>query len=41
MPAKSAKQQRFMAMCAHATHPPDKCPAKKVAQEFAHKGKGK
>lgn len=36
MPAKSKKQQKFMAMCAHN---PEKargdCPPKKVAEEFA------
>jgi hypothetical protein len=39
MPAKSAKQQRFMGMCSHSDHPPDRCPSKKVAREFARKGK--
>ena len=36
MPAKSKKQQRFMAMCAH--NPEEargKCPPKEVAKEFA------
>lgn len=41
MPAKSLKQQRFMAMCAHS---PGKakgaCPSHKVAQEFSHKPNG-
>ena len=41
MPAKSAKQQKFMAICAHT---PDKakgnCPSQKVAAEFSHKPKG-
>lgn len=43
MPAKSAKQQRFMGICAHADHPPDRCPSRAVAREFARKpvGKGK
>lgn len=38
MPAKTPKQQRFMALCAHnpgkATKP---CPPKAVAQEFSVK----
>lgn len=38
MPAKSQKQQQFMAMCLHS---PDKvkgsCPPKKVAKEFSKK----
>jgi len=41
MPAKSKKQQQFMAICAHQ---PDKakgkCPSHKVAQEFSHKPEG-
>lgn len=41
MPAKSAKQQRFMAMCARAPKKAKgKCPSKKVAEEFSHKPKG-
>lgn len=41
MPAKSAKQQRFMAMCAHGGAKPGmKCPNQKVAREFSHKPKG-
>lgn len=40
MPAKSAKQQRFMGMCAHKDHPPNKCPSRKVAREFSHKPSG-
>lgn len=41
MPAKSKAQQRFMAMCAHGTHPKGECPDKETAREFAktpHKG---
>jgi hypothetical protein len=30
-----------MAFCAHADHPPARCPSRAVAREFAHKGKGK
>jgi hypothetical protein len=38
MPAKSRKQQRFMAMCAHnPRHASGKCPDKKTAREFSHK----
>lgn len=41
MPAKSKKQQQFMAICAHT---PGKargaCPSHAVAQEFSHKPKG-
>lgn len=37
MPAKTAKQQRYMAMCAHS--PKKGCPPKKVAKEFSHKPK--
>jgi hypothetical protein len=41
MPAKSRKQQRFMAMCAHnPSHAKGKCPDKKTAREFSHKPKG-
>lgn len=41
MPAKSAKQQRFMGMCAHNPEKvKGKCPSKKVAREFARKPKG-
>ena len=41
MPAKSKKQQRFMAMCAHSGSDVNgKCPSKKVAREFSHKPKG-
>lgn len=35
MPAKSAKQQRFMAMCAHSKKRPKRCPSRKVAREFS------
>jgi hypothetical protein len=42
MPSKSAKQHRFMAMCAKN---PDKarakCPPKHVAEEFVHADKGR
>ena len=37
MPAKSAKQQRFMAMCSHVLHPPEQCPSRAVAREMARK----
>lgn len=40
MPAKSAKQQRFMGMCAHSDKGGEKCPPKKVAEEFSHKPAG-
>lgn len=40
MPAKSAKQQRYMGMCAHSANPPKSCPPKKVAREFSHKPVG-
>lgn len=37
MPAKSAKQARFMQMCAHSPSKAyKKCPPKKVAREFMH-----
>jgi len=42
MPAKSAKQQRFMAMCSTAKgrkKAGKACPSRKVAKEFAHKPK--
>jgi hypothetical protein len=40
MPAKSAKQQRFMAACLHnPQHMKGKCPSPKVAKEFSY-GKG-
>lgn len=39
MPAKSAKQQRFMGFCSHVLHPPDRCPARAVAREMAQKPK--
>ena len=38
MPATSARQQRFMGMCAH--NPKKGCPPMKVAKEFSHKPKG-
>ena len=40
MPAKSAKQQRFMGMCSHSKHPPKACPSRQVSREFSHKPKG-
>ena len=41
MPAKSAKQQRFMAMCSHpGADVNGKCPSMKVAKEFSHKPAG-
>lgn len=40
MPAKSARQQRFMAMCAHGGNAKGKCPPQDVAEEFSHKPKG-
>lgn len=41
MPAVSAKQQRFMAMCAHSPgKAKGRCPSKKVAKEFSHKPAG-
>jgi len=37
MPAKTKRQQRFMAMCANNPGmAKGKCPPKKVAQEFSH-----
>jgi len=37
-PAVSAKQQRFMAMCANnPSKAQGKCPSKKVAREFSHR----
>ena len=40
MPAKTRKQQRFMAICAHMPEKAKgKCPSAKVAKEFSH-GKG-
>ena len=44
MPSKSAKQARFMAMCAHTPGAAKgKCPPKSVAKEFnqADKARGK
>lgn len=40
MPAKSSKQQKFMAMCAHGGGAKGKCPPKDVAEEFSHKPSG-
>lgn len=41
MPAKSERQQKFMAICSHSPgKSKGKCPSKKVAQEFSHKPKG-
>ena len=41
MPAKSRKQQQFMAICAHnPKHAKGKCPSPKVAREFSFKPKG-
>jgi len=37
MPAKSSKQQKFMAICAHQPGKArGKCPPHKVAEEFSH-----
>ena len=38
MPAKSARQQRYMAMCAAKRK--KGCPPKKVAEEFSTKPRG-
>ena len=41
MPAKSKRQQQYMAICSHnPSHAKGKCPSKKVAMEFSHKPKG-
>lgn len=41
MPAKSKKQQQFMAICAHTPgKAKGKCPPKSVAEEFSHKPVG-
>lgn len=41
MPAKTARQQKFMALCAHSPGKArGKCPSHKVAQEFSHKPAG-
>lgn len=41
MPARSAKMQKFMAVCAHSPgKAKGKCPPKDVAQEFSHKPRG-
>lgn len=39
MPAKSAKQQKFMGACAHGAGY-SSCPSQDVAEEFSHKPKG-
>jgi len=40
-PAKSSRQQHFMALCSHnRSKSKGKCPPKKVAEEFSHKPKG-
>lgn len=39
MPAKSPAQQRYMGMCAHADHPPARCPSRAVSREFSRKPK--
>lgn len=38
MPARSAKQQRYMGMCAKTRK--KGCPSKKVAKKFSRKPKG-
>ncbi len=41
MPAKTAKMQHFMGMCAHnPSHAYGKCPPHDVAEEFSHKPSG-
>lgn len=41
MPAKSPKQQRYMAMCAKSPGKArGKCPSKAVAKKFARKPRG-
>jgi len=41
MPAKTKKQQQFMAICAHTPGKArGKCPEHKVAQEFSRKPPG-
>lgn len=41
MPAKTPKQQRFMAGCAeNPSKMGGKCPPRSVAKEFSHKPKG-
>lgn len=41
MPAKSEKQQRYMAMCAkNPGKAKGACPPKSVAEEFSHKPSG-
>lgn len=40
MPAKTKKQQQFMAICAHTpSKAKGKCPPKKVAREFSRSRK--
>jgi hypothetical protein len=42
MPAKTRRQQQFMAICAHQPGiAKGKCPPKKVAMEYSHMGKSK
>jgi len=44
MPAKTARQQRFMGMCSTVKgrkQAQGKCPPKAVAKEFARKPKGR
>jgi hypothetical protein len=36
MPAKTKRQQRFMAMCSTRAKAKGKCPPAKVAKEFRH-----
>lgn len=39
MPAKSARQQKFMAICSkHPGEAHGECPSHEVAEEFSHKG---
>lgn len=41
MPAKTKRQQQFMAICAHQPgKAKGKCPSHKVAMEFSHKPQG-
>ena len=35
MPAKSRAQARYFAACAHADHPPERCPDRETAREYA------
>lgn len=42
MPAKTKKQQQFMAICAHTpSKAKGKCPPKKVAREFSRSRKSR